>query len=131
MGFLDFHESKRARDALYSEGNIPQEHRSKISHELVGGAAAFEAMHLFEKEQRRSGKRVDHAFAKEALAALAGAEADKLFEKRRKSGLLDDSADRDEARRHARRQAEDLYDCQHGGFDDYDPSRDIHETMRF
>lgn len=59
---------------------------------------------------------MSHGFAREALAALAGAEADKLFETK---GL--DFVDREEAKRHAKRQAEDLYDQQYGGRDNYDP----------
>ncbi|KAK4169073.1 hypothetical protein QBC43DRAFT_308645 [Cladorrhinum sp. PSN259] len=119
MGLFSFHEAKRTRDSIYSSSDdIPEEHRAKFSHEVIGGAAAFEAMHLWEKEQRREGKPVDHAFAKEALAAMAGAETDRLFEKR---GSLKGFADREEAKRHARRQAEDMYERQYGGLDGYDP----------
>lgn len=32
-----------------------QEHEAKFSHELLGGAAAFEGMKLFEDRQRREG----------------------------------------------------------------------------
>jgi len=73
-------------------------------------------MHVWEKERRDEGKPMSHGFAREALAALAGAEADKLFETK---GL--DFVDREEAKRHAKRQAEDLYDQQYGGGDNYDP----------
>lgn len=111
---------------MYSPPSYTEEHRSKFSHELIGGAAAFEAMHIWENERRREGKPVSHAFAREALAALAGAEADKLFETR---GL--DFIDREEAKHHARRQAEDLYDRQYGGREMYDPREfEAHESMR-
>ncbi|KAL6450150.1 hypothetical protein SBY92_002443 [Candida maltosa Xu316] len=56
------------------------QHEGKFSHEVVAGAASFAAMKVFEDRQRKEGKTVNHAFAKEALAAFAGGEADKLFE---------------------------------------------------
>lgn len=49
-------------------------------HETVAGGAAFAAMHEWEKYQKKQGQDVDHGFAKEAVAGLAGAEVDKLFE---------------------------------------------------
>jgi hypothetical protein len=68
---------------------------------------------------------MSHGFAREALAALAGAEADRLFETK---GL--DFVDREEAKRHAKRQAEVLYDRQYGGREGYDPWYGPHESMR-
>ncbi|KAK3986300.1 hypothetical protein QBC44DRAFT_361640 [Cladorrhinum sp. PSN332] len=128
MGIFSFHEAKRARDSIYSSSDeIPEEHKAKFSHEMIGGAAAFEAMHMWEKEQRKKGKTVDHAFAKEALAAMAGAEADKIFERR---GNLKGIADREEAKRHARRKAEEMYDSQYGGLEEWDPRQEVHESMR-
>ena len=32
------------------------DHKAKFSHELLGGAASFEAMKLFEDHQRKEGK---------------------------------------------------------------------------
>ena len=57
-------------DSVY-KGN----HEAKFSHEAVAGAASFAAVKLFEDRQRREGKPVSHAFAKEALAAIAGGES--------------------------------------------------------
>ena len=66
-------------------GGEQQQHEGKFSHELLAGGAAFEGMKLFEDHQRkegklaqhplplnisldrRLGKQVNHAFAKEAL----------------------------------------------------------------
>ncbi|KAK0728374.1 hypothetical protein B0T26DRAFT_748604 [Lasiosphaeria miniovina] len=124
MGFFDFNEAKDARDQVYSD-DYPEDHQSKFSHELVGGAAAFEAMHLWEKKQREEGNNVSHGFAKEALAGLAGAEADKLFETK---GL--DFIDREKAKHQAKRQVEQLYDNQYGDRDQYSPDYDAHETMQ-
>lgn len=91
-------------------------HQSKISHELIGGAAAFEAMHLFENQQRAKGEAVNHGFAKEMIAAIAGAEVDKLAETK---GL--DFVDKEKAKHHAKQNAEKLYDEQYGDMDQYDP----------
>jgi hypothetical protein len=62
------------------------------------------------------GKTVNHQFAKEMLVGLAGAEVDKLFETK---GL--DFLDKEEAKRHAKQQAEHLYDQQYSQYDQYDP----------
>ncbi|KAK5662963.1 hypothetical protein OQA88_6375 [Cercophora sp. LCS_1] len=125
MGFFDFDEAASARDQVYQD-DYSEEHKAQLSHEVVGGAAAFEAMHLWESKQRKEGKEVSHGFAKEALAALAGAEADRLFETK---GL--DFVDREKAKHHARRQAEELYDRQYGDRDNYNPREvEVHETMR-
>ncbi|KAI0133069.1 hypothetical protein F4776DRAFT_625974 [Hypoxylon sp. NC0597] len=108
-----FDDAKNQRDEIYDG----QPHESKLSHELVGGGAAFEAMKLFEDRQRKEGKAVNHAFAKELLAGIAGAEVDKLVETK---GL--DFIDREKAKRHAKEQAEHLYDSQYGNEDQYDPN---------
>ena len=52
-------------------------HEAKFSHELVAGAASFEAMKVFENHQRQDGQAVSHGTAKELLAAFAGAEVGK------------------------------------------------------
>ena len=105
-------EAKEARDEVYDG----QPHDSKLSHELIGSAAAFEGMRLWENEQRKEGKAVDHGLAKEMLAAAAGFEVDRLAETK---GL--DFVDKERAKHHAKKQAEQLYDQQYGGQDQYDP----------
>lgn len=57
----------------------------------------------------RTGQEVDHAFAKEVLAGLAGAEVDKLFETK---GL--DEIDKIRAHEHAKQNAERIYDERYG-----------------
>ncbi|KAI1340881.1 hypothetical protein F5Y15DRAFT_35213 [Xylariaceae sp. FL0016] len=109
-----FGDAKEQRDQIYDG----QPHESHLSHELIGGGAAFEAMKLFEDRQRSEGKTVNHAFAKEMIAGIAGAEVDKLFETK---GL--DAYDREKAKHHAKKQAEHLYDEQYGGMDQYDPEQ--------
>lgn len=73
-------------------------------------------MHLWEKRQREKGEPVSHGFAKEAIAAIAGAEVDKLFETK---GL--DFLDRERAQHQAQKNAEHLYEQQYGDQDQYDP----------
>ena len=47
---------------------------------MIAGGAAFAGFKAFEDHQRREGKTVNHAFAKELLAGFAAAEVDKLAE---------------------------------------------------
>ena len=46
-----FGEAKEKRDEVYNG-----RHESHLSHEVVAGGAAFEALKLFEDKQRREGK---------------------------------------------------------------------------
>ncbi|KAF9201758.1 hypothetical protein BGZ49_008033 [Haplosporangium sp. Z 27] len=85
-----------------------QTHHSKWSHELVAGAAAFEAMKSVE-----NGSNDKHKLSKEIFAGIAGAEADKLIETK---GL--DFLDSQEANRQARAQAEDIYDNNYAQYND-------------
>ncbi|KAF9196748.1 hypothetical protein BGZ49_002705 [Haplosporangium sp. Z 27] len=91
FGFDKHHE-----EVYGSEG-----HKSHWSHELIAGAAAFEAMKAHEKSNA-DGK---HKLSKELFAGLAAAEADKLFETK---GL--DGIDREKAKLQAKKNAEAIYD---------------------
>ncbi|RLV91975.1 hypothetical protein JA1_003475 [Spathaspora sp. JA1] len=95
-----------------------EEHEGKFSHELVAGAASFEAVKLFEDRQRREGKPVSHAFAKELIGGFAGAEVDKLFETK---GL--DYLDRDQAKSQAVDNAQRAYDSHYGGQQEWSPQQ--------
>ncbi len=67
----------------------------------------------------KTGKQVSHAFAKELLVGIAGAEVDKLIESK---GL--DYIDRKKAKRHAQEIVENMYDQHYvidQGADQYDP----------
>ena len=48
----DEDENQDAHQQVYGD----QQHEAKFSHELIGGAAAFEGMKLFEDRQRQEGK---------------------------------------------------------------------------
>ncbi|RJE17770.1 cipC-like antibiotic response protein [Aspergillus sclerotialis] len=85
-------------------------------------------MKAWEDHQRKEGKPVKHAFAKEALAGIVGAEVDKLAETK---GL--DEADKLRAKEHAKKNSEHMYDEHYirgHGADEYDPSRyGTHESF--
>ncbi|KAL8796921.1 MAG: hypothetical protein Q9182_007283 [Xanthomendoza sp. 2 TL-2023] len=114
-----FGESQDAHEQVYGGEGYGNE--AKLSHELIGGAAAFEGMKLFEDHQRKEGKTVSHAFAKELLAGFAGAEVDKIAETK---GM--DEYETERAKWHARESAENMYDEHYvrgHGADEYDPDQ--------
>ncbi|KAF9944730.1 hypothetical protein BGZ65_011672 [Modicella reniformis] len=92
FGFGEHH------DEVYNETS----HKSSWTHELIAGAAAFEAMKAYEDRQ---GDGAEHKLTKEIFAALAAAEADKLFETK---GL--DFLDREKAKQQAQVNAERIYE---------------------
>lgn len=71
---------------------------------------------------------MSHAFAKEAIAGLVGAEVDKLAETK---GM--DEVDKIKAREHAKKNAHEMYDEHYvrgHGADQYDPARyERHESF--
>lgn len=93
-------------------------HEAKFSHELLAGGASFMAFKAFEDHQRKEGKQVNHAFAKELLAGFVGGEVDKLIETK---GA--DFIDREEAKRKAQRNVEEMYDSHYGNQEQYDPNQ--------
>lgn len=64
-----------------------------------------------------TGKPVSHQFAKEAIAALAGAEVDRFAESTGANWV-----DKERAKREAKQQANQAYDDHYGGQDQYDPN---------
>jgi len=75
-------------------------HEAKWSHELIAGAASFEAAKAYEQHCEQNGKPESHERAKELLAGFAGAFVDREVETR---GL--DFIDREKAKRQANEQA--------------------------
>lgn len=106
-----FGDQEDSHGAVYGD-----QHEGKFSHELIAGAASFEAAKLFEDRQRREGKPVSHQFAKELLAGIAGGEVDKLFETK---GL--DYLDRDRAKQQAVDNAQRGYDQYYGDQEQWHP----------
>jgi len=76
-------------------------HKAELSHELIGGAAAYEAAKAYEDHVAKNGKPDSHAKAKEIFAALAGGVVDRLVETK---GL--DFVDKEKAKHEAKKQAE-------------------------
>ncbi|DBA98932.1 hypothetical protein WJX77_000924 [Trebouxia sp. C0004] len=101
------HANEENYDQVYN-----QPHEGSMTHEALGGAAAFAAMRAYEKHQAANGQPPSHQFAKELIAGIAGAEVDKLVETK---GL--DYVDREKAKRHAKQQAEQIYEQQYGNRD--------------
>ena len=99
--FLDLAAAEAAHHVLYRG----RRHHGDLTHELIGGAAGFEAMRMYEHHREREGIVGHHALGKELIAGFAAAEAVKLIDER-KLGLVD----RERARRHAIAQAEHLYE---------------------
>ncbi|KAJ2025733.1 hypothetical protein H4S03_008801, partial [Coemansia sp. S3946] len=59
--------------------------KSKKSHQLLGGAAAWAALNWYQTKSRNQGKKVSHGFAKKLMVAFAAAQAIKYWEKNSKS----------------------------------------------
>merc|ERR1739838_420314 len=115
-------ESHDAYNQMYDNNNQPQfDNQSSLGHEVIAGGAAFAGFKAFEDHQRSEGKPVSHQFAKELLAGFAGAEVDKLAETKG-----EDFVDREELKRKARHNAENMYDEHYingQGADQYDPNQ--------
>ncbi|KAK3074823.1 hypothetical protein LTR53_002418 [Teratosphaeriaceae sp. CCFEE 6253] len=103
-------------DQVYNQDQPDNE--GKFSHELLAGGASFAAMKVFEDQQRKEGKTVDHQFAKEMLAGIAGGEVDKLCETK---GA--DYVDRERAKHEAKQRTSQMYDQHYGQYDQYDPNQ--------
>lgn len=69
-----------AEDMQDAHHQVYHEHKANLAHELLAGAAAFEAVKAWEDKQKEEGKPTTHALAKEIIASLAAAEMVKLAE---------------------------------------------------
>jgi hypothetical protein len=111
MGFFDMSGAQDSYGQVYDD----QRPRHEITHELLAGAAGFEAMHLYEQHRENEGITEHHELGKEMVAGFAAAEVDKHFE----NGYYD-HLDREQAQQQAQQQANYLYDQQYG--QQYDPN---------
>ena len=102
-----------AYDQVYDD----QRPRNEIGHELLAGAAGFEAMRMYEHHRENEGIVEHHELGKEMLAGFAAAELDKHLEK----GYYD-HLEREQLQQQAQQQANYLYDQQYG--QQYDPNFD-------
>ncbi|KAG2141730.1 uncharacterized protein EDB93DRAFT_1158825 [Suillus bovinus] len=110
MGFLDVFSSSQDSYNEFQSSDAP--HEASLSHELLGGAVAFEAAKAYEDHCARNGKPQSHALAKELMAGFAGAAVDRLVET--KGADAWSRHQRDRAHAHAQEQitetfTEDVY----------------------
>ncbi|PYH98135.1 putative phosphoglycerate mutase family protein [Aspergillus ellipticus CBS 707.79] len=102
MGWFSQDSEQAQYSEQFSSFDGSEEHKAKLSHEVIGGAAAYEAMKAYEDHKAKNGEPDSHAQAKEILAGLAGAFVDREFETK---GL--DFIDREKAKYHAKKQLEE------------------------
>ncbi|KAH8979235.1 hypothetical protein EDB92DRAFT_1821111 [Lactarius akahatsu] len=100
MGWFDNHQA--AKDSETYNNVEPHEHEAKLSHEVVSGAAAYEAAKAYSDHCKRNGKPDSHSKAKEVFAGLSGAAVDRLVETK---GL--NFIDKEKAKRHAEKYGEE------------------------
>ncbi|EEB92221.1 hypothetical protein MPER_09301 [Moniliophthora perniciosa FA553] len=88
--FSDDSDQAQAYDQVV---NAP--HKAELSHELIAGAASYEAAKAYEEHCERNGQPESHAKAKEIFAGFAGAFIDRMVETK---GL--DYIDNEKAKHH-------------------------------
>ncbi|GAA6019259.1 hypothetical protein JCM10207_005056 [Rhodosporidiobolus poonsookiae] len=96
-----FNEGSQQAEA-YNKVQNEEPHEASWSHELIAGAAAFEAQKAYLEHKEKNGTPQNHEMAKELLAGFAAAAADRLIETK---GL--DFIDREKAKHEAKKLAED------------------------
>ncbi|KAJ1303273.1 hypothetical protein OPQ81_011470 [Rhizoctonia solani] len=96
-----FSDDSKQAQAYNQLQTTEQLHDPSWAHELIAGAAAFEAAKAYEGHVAVNGHPPDHAKAKELIAGFTGAFIDREVETR---GL--DFVDKERAKRQAREQAE-------------------------
>ncbi|KAJ3044299.1 hypothetical protein HDV00_002619 [Rhizophlyctis rosea] len=113
MGFfenlLGGDHAERVNNEVYNTQNVQEHHKSSWTHEIIAGAAGFEAMKAYESHVAANGQPPSHQMMKELLAGFAAAETDKLFETK---GI--DWLDREKAKQQAIAQAHQLADERYG-----------------
>ena len=102
MGWFheDAYNNAQGQSTQYNADDLTQ-HEPSFVHELIAGAASYEAMKAYENHVAQNGEPDSHAKAKELMAGFAGAFVDREFETR---GL--DFVDREKAKYEARKRAE-------------------------
>lgn len=86
------------------------EKKAHLSHQLIAGAAAFEAVKAYRRHQEAKGEEVSHSFIKQSVAALAASQIVKFAEEHDWS-----SKDKEEATRQAQAAAEHYSAREFGG----------------
>ncbi|KAJ7716479.1 CipC protein [Mycena maculata] len=80
MGWFESDESSQKQAYEQYQNLAPEEHKAKLSHELISGAAAFEAAKAYEQHCATEGQPTNHAVAKELIAGFVGAFIDREVE---------------------------------------------------
>jgi len=80
-------------------------HKAALSHELIAGAAAYEAARAFEHHKAANGEPSSHGHAKELMAGFAGIFIDRIIETK---GL--DFIDKKKAKHDAEKDLHERYD---------------------
>ncbi|MGH3169013.1 MAG: DUF3759 domain-containing protein [Trebonia sp.] len=107
MGFFDYDQAQNAYGQVYAD-DYP---RHEVTHELLAGAAGFEAMRMYEHHRENEGITEHHELGKELIAGFAAAEVDKHFENGYYHHL-----DQEQARYDAGQQADYLWQQQYGQY---------------
>ncbi|CZR45128.1 uncharacterized protein FPRO_15697 [Fusarium proliferatum ET1] len=94
MGWFDNDSLVEEQFNDYNKHSKNPEHHAKLSHEIIGGAAAYEAAKAYEDHVAKNGKPDSHAKAKEFIVGAVGVFVEREFETR---GL--DFFDKEEAKR--------------------------------
>ncbi|CRG88998.1 hypothetical protein PISL3812_06033 [Talaromyces islandicus] len=102
MGWFDDDSQQRQSYETWNSSE-PKEHDASLVHELIAGAASYEAAKAYENHVAENGQPDSHAKAKEIMAGFAGAFVDREVETR---GL--DFIDREKAKYQARQHIEDV-----------------------
>ncbi|KII94117.1 hypothetical protein PLICRDRAFT_416458 [Plicaturopsis crispa FD-325 SS-3] len=76
-------------------------HKAQWTHELIAGAASYEAAQAYEKHVAKNGQPQSHDEAKKIIAGISGAFIDRIVETK---GL--DFVDKEKAKRSAKEKAE-------------------------
>ncbi|KAL0092512.1 hypothetical protein J3Q64DRAFT_1719284 [Phycomyces blakesleeanus] len=83
------------------------EHEGSFTHELIAGAAAYQAVKAYNEHCEKEGRPAEHSMAKQLLAGFAAGALDKLIETK---GL--DYLDKQKAKKHAEEQVEEYYNTE-------------------
>jgi len=98
MGWFDNDSNEAQAHATVTSGTVPNE--ASWTHELIAGAASYEAAKAYENHVAANGQPATHAAAKEILAGFVGAFVDREVETK---GL--DFIDREKAKRQGEQRA--------------------------
>ncbi|KAJ7068347.1 hypothetical protein C8F01DRAFT_605671 [Mycena amicta] len=104
---LHHSDDEKAYEQVINVDPENQEHKAKLSHELIAAAAAYEAAKKYEEHCAANGKPDSHAKAKELIAAFSAAFIDRMVETKGLDTIDKEKAKHDAAKR-AHEQSEEI-----------------------